>query len=38
MMIYCLILLFGDGENEKKTKKKRCLIFPMYFIQKLNTK
>ena len=21
MMIYCLILLFGDGENEKKTKK-----------------
>ena len=37
MMIYCLILLFGDGENEKK-QKKRCLIFPMYFIQKINSK
>ena len=37
MMIYCLILLFGDGENEKN-QKKRCLIFPMYFIQKINSK
>ena len=34
MMIYCLILLFGDGENEKKTKKKTVFDFSYVFYSK----